>query len=742
MTRFRLSRRIAPYVFIAPPIIVLGCFSVLPILFSIFISFTHWEAIRGLESLEFVGLDNYAWVLIDDDWFGHALGGTLWGTLVTGLVVHLTAIPLAAFIDRSFGRWRSLIAAAYFMPFITAGIVIWFVMSGLFSAQPGGVVNSLFNALGNWELLGFKPLSLFFPTEPVDWWGHHGEILGVFSGWWYALGWNTLLYMTALQYVPRELYEAARMDGANAWQELRYVTVPQLRPMIFFATSLSVIGGLQGGGPYGVSGYMYKMAYGGEGDFGAVSAMAVILIPIIAAMIWVLWAYVGGRPSLPGNAQDRVPTWPERQLARLLGAIWRRLRRLLEAPPPDDPGHLRGFSGMRAIACLMVICHHLAQRIDGDWGLFWLVKPLWTLALRADSGVSLFFVLSGALLSMPFWRSFLGGESAPGLGQYIVRRAARIVPGYWLALVVAYFVGLQLMPEAEHALGRFLAGMGFVSALHYISFFPNDFNPVLWSISMEVICYVLLPLLVLPAWRLLPGREPKRTARYLAFVLLGLQIAHLLILHFFMTDEEGKGWIHGQIGGAKEWLPYWSPASFMTQFMLGSCAAFGIAWYGRDHGKRDRDFDRMAGWALAGAVAVMFLFHRMGQPATLTAQPYVTPIFPALLAVALFAMHYGHTVHRVLDNRLFNFIATISFGLYLWHWPVMETIRLLWEPDFKFMGIRDFGHWLRLSAIVVSVATLLASVSWYCVERPVLRWAQARLRAARGRARALAGAGS
>jgi peptidoglycan/LPS O-acetylase OafA/YrhL len=493
--------------------------------------------------------------------------------------------------------------------------------------------------------------------------------------------------------------------------------------MIFFATSLTVVWSIAGGGPRSLAGYMEFMAYN-QGDFGAAAAMGVIVLLVLAGIIYFLWALVGGRPALPRTARPGAPIDDRPRRPSWGSRLWAWLRRTLETPESPDPDTLRGFDGMRAVACLLVIVHHLSQRLDGEWTLIWLVKPLWYLGVKSDMGVCVFFVLSGALLSMPFWQRFLAGARPPSLGTYALRRAARIVPGYWAALGACVLLGLAVMPEALHPLRRLVAGATFVSALHFTTLFPTELNPVLWSISFEVLCYVLLPLLVLPMWWFVPGRKPQRALRYLAWVIVGLQLAHLAVVAIFPMSEDGKGWHHGLIGGAKEWLPYWSVPSFMTQFLIGGVAALAIAWKQRTHPTRSTDFDRLGAWVLLVAWILYALFG--GGVNSITRQPYVTPVFPALIAVGLFAMQFGDRLPRWLDNRLFRWVSKHSFGLYLWHYAVIELVRILWFPAFKPFQMRSIGLWLGLSAAIVVVSALLAWISWQVIEQPVLRWARSR----------------
>ncbi|MEO8155456.1 MAG: acyltransferase family protein [Rhizobacter sp.] len=702
-----------PYAYVAPSLLVLGAFGLLPVLFTAGVSLFRWDAIEGLATLRFTGLDNFEWIFLSDDWFGYALTHALSRTAVVGVLVHLTAIPLAVFINHAFGRWRATVMALYFVPFLAGGIVVGVVWQALFGSGAGGLFNAAINALGSWQVFGLHPLSFVFPATPVRWFQEHGESLSIFAAWWNQLGWNVLLYVSALQYIPKDLLDSARLDGATPWQSLRFVIVPQLRPMILFAGSLTLVSCLSDAGHRSLAGYMNYMAFN-VGDYGATAAMAMVVLALIALAVFSLWRVLSDsrEPVLTASS----PHWRQR------GAAW--LRRTLLVPGSARSEALRGVAGLRAIACLMVVMHHLSQRLDGDATLLWVLKPVWGLGLRMDMGVSIFFVLSGALLSFPFWQRYLADEAPPSLADYTLRRAARIAPGYWVALLVSAALGTLAIPDAPDVMQRLVTGMLLVSGLHYTTLFPSELNPVLWSISFEVICYALLPLLMWPLWRRPRGGSARRALIYLLWVLAALQVAHLVIVATFMTDEIGKGWVHGLLGGAKQWIPYWNPATFMMQFLLGGLAALAIAQQQRDPQSSNANFDRRAAWALMAAWATYAL---LGDGVNIiTRQPYLTPLFPGLCAFALYAMQFGPKLHAWLDNRVFRFVATRSFGLYLWHFVVIELIRVYIAPDFKVFQMRSFGEWALLSLFAVIVSMLLADLSWRFIERPVLDWARKR----------------
>jgi multiple sugar transport system permease protein len=118
--------------------------------------------------------------------------------------------------------------------------------------------------------------------------------------WWRYVGWNTVLYMAALQTIPKDIYEAAKVDGASIWQQFWYITIPLLRPMMFFAVTLTVIGSLQmfeesyiltgatgGTGRVAETSAMLMLKTGmTDGDFGTASAIAWLLFIFIAMLTW------------------------------------------------------------------------------------------------------------------------------------------------------------------------------------------------------------------------------------------------------------------------------------------------------------------------------------------------------------------------------------------------------------------------------------------------------------------------
>ncbi len=293
---FRLPVRHAPYIFLAPFFILFFVFGLFPMLFSLYLSFQSWEPTAGLTSMHYVGFSNFAFA-VTDEWFWKSFKNTLWLTLASGIPQHVLAIPIACFIHASFRRLRNLVVGVYFVPYITSTVAIAIMFGSLFSTDYG-LINQGLHKLAQLPLVG-----ALFPQENIDWINnpdHLKPALAMIVFWRYV-GFNVVLYLAALQTIPSDIYEAATMDGARRLQQFWYITLPSLRPMIYFGVTLSLIGGLQlfeepfiltnGNGGSDQAGmtsavYLYRMAFDFN-DFGAASAMSWILFVIIAALTYV-----------------------------------------------------------------------------------------------------------------------------------------------------------------------------------------------------------------------------------------------------------------------------------------------------------------------------------------------------------------------------------------------------------------------------------------------------------------------
>jgi len=299
-----IPARWAPYVFISPFFLLFAAFGLFPLLFSVALAFHQWDPVGGVWSMRWVGLDNFAYAIARDDWLRKAMFNTVWIALVSGLPQHLVALPLAWFLHRAFGRWRNAVVGAYFLPFITSTVAISLVFSSLFS-KDFGLVNAAFATLRQVPVLGW-----LMPGQAIDW-GQPGYTKWMISAvvFWRYVGWNTVLYLSAIQTISPELLEAVEIDGASPRQRFLHIVLPLLRPMVFLAVTLSLIGNLQlfeepfilTGGTGGIDQagktaamHMYAVAFM-DGDFGTASAIAWLLFLLIVGATAINKRLLGAR---------------------------------------------------------------------------------------------------------------------------------------------------------------------------------------------------------------------------------------------------------------------------------------------------------------------------------------------------------------------------------------------------------------------------------------------------------------
>jgi peptidoglycan/LPS O-acetylase OafA/YrhL len=381
-----------------------------------------------------------------------------------------------------------------------------------------------------------------------------------------------------------------------------------------------------------------------------------------------------------------------------------------------------GADGLRALACLLVVWHHTTQRFNPENAPNW-IQNIHFFGMRAEVGVSLFFVLSGCLLSLPFWNSFVHATPFPNIRFYATNRAARIIPAYWFNLLfctlLAYFVfGLSIN------WWRFISGLLFINSYHYSSFFPAELNGPLWSIGLEVSCYFLLPLVLFITIK--STKKISFAITGLVGWILALQLLNPWLISTFMTGEDLKGWQYGLTGGAKQWLPYWNIDSFFTQFLSGSLAALIIVALRTRGIMHSRSFDFSA--VLFAIAAIWLVANRLtpGAPDSFTKQPYVAPFYSILMAGVLISAAFSARLSRVLDNKLFRWIAKLSFSIYLWHMVFIEVIVRKFLAKYVYYGLTDLAQWILISSIVLGGSILIASISWRFLESPVLASARRR----------------
>ncbi len=239
--------RATPWLFLAPYLALFGAFVVLPAVLGVWISLHNWDYTMPVQP--FVGLENYIALFSPDsvnfENFWGSMRATGIFTLFSVPLLLLVPLAVALLMSQKFPG-RNFFRAVYFAPYVL-GVAVIAVLWRYLLDNNIGVVNYY---LG---VLGLPDDTAWTTSTPAAW----VALVGV-TVWW-TLGFNAVIYLAALQEIPGELYEAARMDGAGAWKQFVHVTIPGLRPILSFITIITLIASAN------MFGQSYLMTQGGPG---------------------------------------------------------------------------------------------------------------------------------------------------------------------------------------------------------------------------------------------------------------------------------------------------------------------------------------------------------------------------------------------------------------------------------------------------------------------------------------------
>lgn len=222
------SNNISGILFISPFYIIFSIFGLFPLLFTIVLSFYRWSM---LGEKQFIGFANYKALFTNDPLFWLSVTNTFKIWFMSTVPQLILALILAFMLNMAFLKGKGIFRLAIFMPNITSVVAVAIVFSSMFGTNYG-VINYVL------DLFGFTP---------IDWSGTKIGTQVAISAMimWRWVGYNTIIYLSGLQGISRDLYEAATIDGANSRQQFLYITIPLMRPIILFTVILSTIGGMQ-----------------------------------------------------------------------------------------------------------------------------------------------------------------------------------------------------------------------------------------------------------------------------------------------------------------------------------------------------------------------------------------------------------------------------------------------------------------------------------------------------------------
>ncbi|MFG3338617.1 carbohydrate ABC transporter permease [Glycomyces sp. NPDC048151] len=277
----RADAKAMPYALVSPYFILFAVFGIFPMAYTLYASLHAWKL--GSQTKEFVGLDNYEFLLTTYDRFNWSVVNTLGMFLIATVPQIVCALMVANALNKMIKRamlWRMLILA----PIVTSVVAVGVIFARIWGTEYGMVNGAL-------ELVGL---------DGIDW------QTGRFSSWfavssmvdWRWMGYNSLIFLAAMQTIPRNLYEAATVDGATPRQQFWKITIPQLKPILIFTVFVSSVGGM--------TLFVEPMMFGGGrldgGADGQFQTTAMVLVDILrthgnygisAAVGWLLFIVIG-----------------------------------------------------------------------------------------------------------------------------------------------------------------------------------------------------------------------------------------------------------------------------------------------------------------------------------------------------------------------------------------------------------------------------------------------------------------
>ncbi len=376
---------------------------------------------------------------------------------------------------------------------------------------------------------------------------------------------------------------------------------------------------------------------------------------------------------------------------------------------PDTPARIAGLDGLRGLAALAVFGVHFNQvaQFDHRVGPF----DSYRLLANGEGGVALFFILSGLLLGLPFWSAT--GAGAPGrfdLRTYVLRRLARVVPAYFLALTVLVVIeGLWRIPT-----GWWDILLHYTFLHNYAEFSIFSINAPFWTLAVEMQFYALLPLLFFGLRRLASWR--------IALILLMLGVLAWVLNHWLISATTRT--IHWPSNPWLIWIrPYGavvthSLLAHLPHFLIGVTGGWLFVRLRAKCAYTGTEGSRMAEGVFLSCLTLIVLL--LGTPAEDAIQipygRYGLPLIPLLLGALVLAAPFARASRRVLDSPPLRGLGLRSYGLYIYHLPCLNFV----DRRMAVYGLDAPEHWLIFGSAGFALSLVVASLSYTLVERPVL----------------------
>lgn len=370
---------------------------------------------------------------------------------------------------------------------------------------------------------------------------------------------------------------------------------------------------------------------------------------------------------------------------------------------------LDALDGLRGLAAVGIVVLHAWMFHQGDLG-----SPdrstLDTVISQLRLGMPMFFVLSGFLIFRPFVAAAIEARERPDLRRYAIRRTARIVPAYWVAIVIPAVV-LALLDHGEARPVEQLP-IYLLFAQNYVDVTAQGLNPPTWTIAVEASFYVAAPILAIGlAWITARTARPERRRMVLAVACLVLLAVGAYVLGQCALNGPNHSPLKDSLVGR------------LNSFAAGMLAAVLV------HGRRVRPG---IAYALVGGGLALLLAEATVRGYSLLSPTLRDVIVDTPASVGVAMMIAGFALARIPGEAILargplQWYGKLSYGLYLWHFPVIYVLRSLDRWPESLAG--------SVAAVMIP-STLLAMLSWSLLEKPAMAWAQRRTASAAKRAEA------
>lgn len=275
------DERVAAYIFVAPAVVLLIAFLVVPMIYTVYFSGFKYQIMRP-DAMKFIGLENYQ-KLFSDKNFWLALKNTVYFTVIVVPCQCVLALALALLVSKKF-RGVAVFRTMYFAPQLTSMVVISVLWSVLYNANPNtGLINSILVSLG------MSPIKFLSDASTAM-----NSI--IFMSAWQGAGYQMMIFLAGLQGIPRDQYEAASVDGATKFKQFLYITIPGLKGTIKYVIMITMIQAMKlftqpyimtQGGPKNSTKtlvyYIYTQGFQ-KGNFGYACSIAAVFFVIVVCM--------------------------------------------------------------------------------------------------------------------------------------------------------------------------------------------------------------------------------------------------------------------------------------------------------------------------------------------------------------------------------------------------------------------------------------------------------------------------